>query len=254
MKLTNYLDISRFWLLMKVELFRSRRGILMTFVVTFGALFILGFLLDIAVDQNKLVYEHHENYASSLLIGGFILSSLAFNDLSTTLRRHHYLTLPVSTLERFISMWLLTSVGWIVLFTLAFTAYTWIANSVGQLLFRNVTFQTFEPLGEFSLDTMQYYFVLQGIFLVGAAHFKGYALPKTLFTLVLAALVVGTSVYFILKDVFLAEHVCTDDGECEFVEVLAYHQVWLSAKWAFWWLLAPLCWVTTYIGLKEKEV
>jgi hypothetical protein len=29
---------------------------------------------------------------------------------------------------------------------------------------------------------------------------------------------------------------------------------WQLAVWMFWWILAPLCWVITYFGLKEQEV
>lgn len=253
MNLTNHFDISRFWLLLKMELYRSRKGVLITFVITFGLLFFAGFLLDSMVEDKKVFDSHPVNYAFNLIVGGFILSSLAFNDLGNTLRRYHYLTLPVSTLEKFVCMWLLTSVGWIILFSVAYTIYTWIANAIGPLLFSHMTFPSFDPLGEFATNTMKYYFVLQGIFLVGAAHFKGYVFPKTLFTLVLFAVVCGTITYFIMKDLFLSDHECSG-YECEILNEMKVHQVWQVTQGLFWWALAPLCWVITYLGLKEKEV
>src|SRR3972149_8760573 len=81
MNLSNYIEPSRFWLLLKMELFRSRKGFLLTFVVTFGLLF-TGFVLENIFGTDKVYDSHHANYAFFLLIGGFILSSLAFNDLS----------------------------------------------------------------------------------------------------------------------------------------------------------------------------
>lgn len=252
MKRMNYFELSRFWLLLKVELYKSRKGVLMTFVITFGMLFFAGFLLDIIVGQQEVFFEHQENYTFALMTGGFILSSLAFDDLSNTLRRYHYLTLPASTFEKFVCMWLLTSAGWIILFTIIYSFYTFIANAVGPILFRHISFQPFEPLGEYSLTTMKSYFVLQGIFLVGAAHFRNYVFPKTLFTLILFGTVCGAIAYFIMEDLLLA-HEC-NAGECELVKRMKVHQAWLLVKWLFWWVLAPLCWVITYLGLKEQEV
>ena len=253
MELKNIFVTSRFWLLVKLELVRSRKAIGMMLVITLGMLILFGLLLDIIVSNIRLVYDHHENYAASMMIGGFILSSLAFMDLSSSLKRSNYLTLPASTLEKFLSMWLLTSVGWVVLYTLTFWLYTVLVNPIAGLLFRSITFQQFEPFGEFSIKVIQYYFVLQGIFLVAAAHFKGYVFAKTVFVLVLFALIIGIVSYFIMRDSFLVEHECTA-GHCEILSSIEAHTGWRIVKWLFWWTLAPLCWTITYMGLKEKEV
>lgn len=225
----------------------------MTFVITFGVLFFVDLLLGSFVENTTLLYEHYNSYASTLLIGGFILSSLAFRDLGNPLKRYHYLTLPASTFEKFIGMWLLTSVGWIFLYTLTYTVYTVVVNPIGHLLFSHVTFQAFEPWGEFPRQAMKFYLVLQGIFLVGAVYFRGYVLPKTLFTLILFGVAVGTLTYFIMADVFLADHECTSE-ECSLLVEMEGHQAWKVAQGLFWWGLAPLCWVIAFLGLKEQEV
>lgn len=250
MNLKNYFEISRFWLLLKMELSRSRKGLLMTLAIIFGSLFILGLLLGPIIDPGMVVFEHSPAYAFTLLIGGFILSSLAYRDLGNPLRRYNYLTLPVSTFEKFLSMWLLTSVGWILLYTMIFTIYTLIANAIGPLLYGHLTFESFEPLGPFASRTMRYYFVLQGIFLAGAAHFRGYPFPKTLLTLVLFGAVSGTIMYFIMKGMFDFDMGPDPDPFAG----MPTGQLWMVLQWLFWWLLAPLCWVVAYLGLKEQEV
>lgn len=252
MSLRNHFDTSRFWLLLKMELFRSRKGVVMTFVITYGMLFFLDLLLSTVLEGNKLVHEHTESYAFTLLIGGFTLTSLSFSDLGSTLKRYHYLTLPASALERFVCMWLLSSFGWIMLYTFTYTAYSFIANPLGSMLFNNVTFKPFEPFGEFAIGTMRYYFILQGIFLVGAVHFRGYVLPKTLFVLILFGTVCGTFIYFILIDVFMTEHEC-NGFDCVLVKEVAAHNVWRVVQWLFWWVLAPLSWLIAYLGIREQE-
>jgi len=253
MNLTNYFDISRFWLLLKMELFRSKKAVGMTLVTILGLLFFVGLVLDLIVGGNRMTFDHDGNFAGSLLLGGFILTSLSFNDLSNTLKTSHYLTLPVSTLEKFLCMWLLTSLGWVGLFTVVYTLYTFIANPVGQMLFRTVTFLPFAPLSDFSVNSIRVYLVLQGIFMVGAVHFQGYVLPKTLFTIVVFLLLSGIAAYFIMQDSFLIEHEC-NAGQCEVLTSISRHPVWVFLVSLFWWLFAPLCWVITYLGLKEKEI
>ena len=252
MHLKNYFDLSRFWLLLKMELFRSRKGLLLIFVIIFGLLFFGGLLLDCAIEKRKIFEGHSSNYVFHLMIGGFILSSLAFNDLSDTLKRYRYLMLPASTFEKFLCMWLLTSVGWITVFTITYTIYTVIANAIGALLFSHMTFIPFDPLENSSINTIKSYFVLQGIFLVGAAYFKGYVFPKTVFALILFFTVSSILAYFIMGDEFF-NHDC-GVGECAVLNEMTSHNVSIALQWIFWWLLAPVCWINTYLGLKEQEV
>jgi len=252
MNFKNHFAISRFWLLLKLELYRSQKAVLMTLVIAFGLHFFIDLLLSPVLEPSRVVYEHNGNYAFSLILGGLILSSLAFHDLSNTLRRHRYLTLPASNLEKFGSMWLLTTVGWVIGFTVIYTLYTMVANIIGSLLLGYMDFRSFNPLDDIPFNAMRYYLVVQGIFLVGATHFKGYVFPKTLFALILFAAICGFIAYLIMSDLFQTES--GDDESMEYLEGTLVHQMWLGLQWMFWWILAPLCWVVTYLGLKEKEV
>lgn len=248
-----YFDITRFGFLLKLELYRSVRAALIAYVVIFGLLFFVGFLPKIIFSRNEGTFAHDYNYVIALIIGGFFLSSLAFRDLTSTLRRYHYLTMPASSLEKFVSMWLLTSLGWLLSFTLIYTVYTWAANGIGTVLFSRITFLRFDPLEGIPLRAMKHYFIWQGVFLAGAVHFKGNVFPKTLFTLVIAALVLVGCTFLIMGDLFFSEHVCNDEY-CEIVEKIGFHPLWSAIEIFFWWMLAPLCWGITYLGLKEKEV
>lgn len=251
MNLTNHLNFTRLWLLMKMQLFRSRRGVLMTLVIIFG-ISITGLLLETYLEPRKVFHSHDGGYTFLLLVTGFIFSSMTFPDLGNSLKRYYYLMLPASALEKFLSAWLLTSVGWTVLFTVVFTLYAFIANVVGGLFFSHVDFRNFHPLSEHAFTTIRYYFVLQGIFLVGAVHFRGYVLPKTLFTLILAAAALAAIGYLLMIDIIHSDVECS--GEPDAFLNSASLGVWELVKWLFWWVLAPLCWVVTYLGIKDQEV
>lgn len=252
MQLKHYFDINRFLKLLRLELFRSLRGIFIAFEITFGMLFFVGLLLSIILDDSMVFFEHGTGYAFTLIIGGFVLTSLSFNDLSDSLKSYDYLTLPASFFEKFLSMWLLTSVGWIVLYSFTYYAYTLIANPIGLMLDPNLKFENFDPLSGFAVSVTKYYFVLQGIFLIGASHFKGYVFPKTIFVLILMAIVVGLLIYFSMADLLDDGEECLSDVNP--LEGTATFKIWSMAQWSFWWLLAPLSWIIAYMGLKDREV
>ncbi len=249
---SNHFNFSRFWSYLKMELFRSRKGIWMVFGISFGTLFILGLILTPFIEQDMTIYDHNDGYTFHILIGGFVLSSLTFRDLGNSLKRYRYLTLPVSALEKFLCMWFLTTICWVIVYTIAYYCFTLIATPIGKLLFSPLKFTNFNPFSGIALSAIKYYLVIQGIFMVGATHFKGYILPKTVLTVIAAGLACGIIFVLFLSDLFIAEHDCAG-YECEHLSTIGENKFWSIIKWIFWWALAPVCWIITYQGLKEKE-
>lgn len=223
---------------------------MMALAIIIGILFFLGLLLTPVFEPGLTYFEHSSGYAFTLLTGGFILSSMAYRDLGNPLKRYNYLTLPVSTLERFLSMWLLTSIGWVFLYTFIYALYSLFANAIGQVIFTHITFETFNPLSGYAFKFMKYYVVLHGIFLAGAAEFRGFALPKTLLALVIFGAVCGGITYLIMKGYFDVEYTLEPD----LFAGMPVSQIWKVIQWMFWWLFAPISWIITYLGLKEQEV
>jgi hypothetical protein len=252
MTLTNYFNIARLGHLMRMELRKSIKGIFIALVVIFGVAF-TGFILDNVFNNYKVYDMHQASYVFFLLLGGFILSSLAFNDLSSPLMRYNYLTLPASTFEKFLSLWLLTTIGWIIVFTFFFIMYSFFANSIASLFFRDVTFIGFAPLSNLPLIGIKYYLVIQGIFLVGAVNFRGFAFLKTLFTVMVIGIIGGIIFYIFMIDIANSNMECTME-KCNPMQEQSYRHVWQVIQWMFWWVLAPLCWVLTFFGLKDQEV
>jgi hypothetical protein len=251
MKQYDGFNISRLGLLLKMELFKSRKGLLITVVITFGLLF-TGLILESIFGTGKASESFDSGYMFFLLTGGFVLSSLAFNELAYPLKRPNYLMLPASAFEKFLSMWLLTCLGWIVLFTMTFLIYTWIAGSIEQLFFRSVSITAFNPFGHSPLVAMRIYIVCQAIFLVGAVHFRGYAFPKILFTILLFGMLCGLIFYLVMANLLNSGVECGPG--CNPLKNPVLFQFWQVTKWMMWWVTAPLCWVITFLGLKEQEV
>lgn len=250
MKKSDTFSFWRFRHLLNLELFSSRKAILIALVITFGLLKI-SFMLT-ALFGNSLTFgAHATNFTFFLLAGGFIFSSMAFHELTNPGRKYRYLTLPASNFEKFLSMWTLTCPGWIVAFMLTYLMYSWLAGSVGSIFFHGMTFIPFDIASGYVLTAIGYYVVFQGIFLAGAVHFRNYAFAKTIFTFLILCFICGFIFYLTLSDVIRsdfdwnsANNPFEDQALKRFI-TLAHHLVL--------WVLPPLSWFITFTGLKEQE-
>lgn len=251
MNTNKHFDFQRFWLLLKLEFHKGKKGFWITLGIIYG-LAIIGLLVSVIFGGGNTSEDHANGYEFILLTSGFILTSLSMSDLSHSLRRYSYLTLPVSNLERFLSIWVLTSFGWIVAFTLTYVVFLTSSHALIHLLFQKTVFQPFYLFSGEVWNTLKTYMVFQGVFLVGAAHFKGYVIPKTLLALLGFAFVCGIVGYFILADLFPFDMEFQTEP-FDYAQLTAY-KAWMYFLQVLSIVLAPLCWVITYFSIKEQEV
>lgn len=250
MRKTNTFSFGRFGHLLKLELFCSRKAILIALVITFGLLKV-SFMLTGLFGNSLTFGAHATNFTFFLLAGGFIFSSMAFHELGNPGRKYRYLTLPASNFEKFLSMWTLTCPGWITAFTLTYLLYSWLAGSVGSIFFRGMTFIPFDVFSGYVLMAIGYYVAFQGIFLAGAVHFRNYAFAKTIFTLLILCFVCGFIFYLILSDVIRSDFDWSP--ACNLLENQALKRFITVVHHLVLYVLPPLSWFITYIGLKEQE-
>lgn len=175
-------------------------------------------------------------YYLILFIGGFIVTGSSFNQMHSPLRAYQFLMLPCSNIERFLSKWLLTSIG----YALGVLVVYYIISTLG-VVFDTVVFEQ-----QFSLlDITQFqlwhqiilYIVLQSFILLGAVYFKKYSLIKTAF--VIGCLLLVFFVYTTLVTKIIA---------------LNYMQAWLMAHSIYSTLLYFLSLTSLYVAyLKVTE-
>ena len=155
-----------------------------------------------------------------------------------------YLTLPCSNLERFISKWLLTSVGFAVSLLVAY----YILGLVGAV-FNMLVFHTdFHSLNLWQLDLwtgISKYIILQSVILLGAIYFNRYTLIKT--ALVASCFLLLVSMFTVITGWFIyPDYILTG-----FNSVIAHTLE--GSYFIFWIILAPFCWYLTYLKLTESE-
>src|SRR5579872_6599748 len=188
MKAHDRFNINRLFILILNDL-RSHSKTILIFAV---ALLVFFLITPFEVTNSPDVY------LAILYIGGFIISSFAFKDCHHPQKAYLYLMLPCSNFERFLSKWLLTSIGYAIIL-LAVYYLCLLLHFV--MLLSWVNFGVFHyhiylmDIFQISLwISIAKYIILQSVILLGAMTFKKYALIKT-------ALVLGC--YFLLLNIFL---------------------------------------------------
>lgn len=249
MNIKDHFNPNRLCSYIKLEILRNKKGLLLALILPFAISFFMGLLLVNIIEQT-VVYDHYENYTFVLLIGGFILGSMAFTDLGKPFAKAQYLTLPASTFEKFFGMWFLTTICWTIAFTFLYVFYTYIANVIGAYLFSTVQFESFNPFHSKVLTSIQFYIVLQGIFLVGATHFEKYVFAKLVVVFILIFLVLVFIMYIFLGDLL---DTTLENMNGPMNEEMYSYKLFGIGKWLFWWIMAPLSFIIAYYGLKDKE-
>ncbi|MBR9921081.1 MAG: hypothetical protein GYB31_09595 [Bacteroidetes bacterium] len=221
--------------------------------------FALGFNLLIAwatsLDNDPDPEYHMIWFGLNLLIGGFLFSSYAFNNMSTDAGKQFYLSLPASNLEKFLSKYLITAI----LFPLVLWLSYWLFSRVADTLFferKGLEMLSFELFGYTTWLVIKIYFVLQGIFLLGSIVFIKLAIVKiSLATSLYLGSIAGIACLFALM--LFGQNVFTEGPPFEpgegFKTFLETDFVTI-VKVLFWGILPALTVVLAFLKLKEKEV
>ena len=262
MTLDYYFDVKRFGYLLKREGFSNLKLFIIALGAVSGILLIIFLMTIIQWDNTgKLVdttWDAHQYFfIPPYVIIGVLFTSLAYKDMLHVNKAYAYLTLPVSNLERTLSMLLLTTVVYTVLFIVYYLVFSALLNVLGMIISPS-EFVFFDFTAEPVVKAIKLYLVIQAVFLLGAAAFKKFPFLFTLLTIFLAAVAL-IIITLISGRLIFAEYF----GNNMHIEIEDYVSSDLEnflikvkdiLEAAFWYVLAPLCWVITYLKLKEREV
>lgn len=227
------LNFNRLLHLFKLDLVLHRKIILIS-TLTF---IILCSLLPFHVTATTSMYFF------ILYVGGFLITGAAFNDLHDKTKAPQYLTLPCSSLERFLSKWLLTSVLYAVTALIIYFLFAWLSVLANLLAFNQQVYP-FDILQINLWLGIGKYVLLQAIILLGAMTFKKHALIKT-------ALSLGCFLLVILAiSGMLTWMTCPHCANGWF----GLHMLFDSRYFNLWIILAPICWCLTYLKLTKYEL
>ncbi|MEY4641310.1 MAG: hypothetical protein RLZZ227_1304 [Pseudomonadota bacterium] len=194
-----------------------------------------------------------------LIGGGSIFTSMIFNDMHHPLERFHYLTLPCSNLERFLSRYLITAPLFVAYTVVLYRIFEMFANFLCALFWDGETVPLLEPGSDMVSNGIQEYFLLHVFVFAGAIWFRSYALIKTWFAAFVFFAALGIVCFVAMRivywDSFVSLFTPNPAGPYINFEALAFGEDGLA-----WYQkllgLGFLLWVLflAYLGLREHEV
>jgi hypothetical protein len=231
-------------------------------VILVSALTVLG--MQLSGRHAGTVNFHPNMFTNLLFLGGFIVSSLAFREIRQNGGGIFYLILPASSLEKFASKLLATSVGYALGSVVFYTAAAAASEGINRLIF-GFGNAFFNPFDTGVLEALGYYCVAQSVFLLGSIWWRKLAFLKTVMTIqavaVGVALVAGIAARIVFHQYFRGWSLDLGDvpgwnelsrqtalGIGPLVEIGRVLQIVFLAG------TAPVCWLIGWLRLRDIEV
>lgn len=247
-------NINRFLHQLKWDWSQNNRFLYVGYLVVFGLM-----LFMTSVDHNG---GHHSGFFwFTLFLGGLIYTATIFDELNTPQSKQFYLTTPSSHLEKFLSKLALSTVVFVVITTIVFTAMSFLATLVVEMRM-GYDLPSFSPFNGENLGVIKTYLVIQSIFLLGSVAFRRNSFLKTI------AVVIGIG--FVLSTFWAVFGVGTFSEYINIGKSMSFNFSGVKQlpgnigdsmemygnvlSWLFWLVLAPVMWLITYFKLTEKEV
>jgi hypothetical protein len=264
-KTNQYFSLKRLLLIMKRDVLTHYRTVLI------ASLAVAGFAIfaSTASMLNRSQGEFHLIYYFLLLyIGGFIFTSRAFREMYNGQKSYTYVTLPGSPPEKFVERWFLTSVGYVIGAFAAYFVIALISEGINRALF-GYSHALLNPAGRTFLLGVAVFLVLQGMFFAGAVYFRKHPLVKTILMITLAAIALLVISIITIRVISPGYFEFTHRAGREFNSLrelaawlglteeglqLLGRTIWIVIRVLFWAVLAPCCWVLSYLKFRKIEV
>jgi hypothetical protein len=266
----------RFGHLLLREMATGYRSLLIAMAAIGAAILVISLLFGLGATMSGRTgsgYSLLGFYQNLLLVGGLVVTSLAFREIRQNGGGIFYLTIPGSIFEKFTTKLLMTSVGYALGSAIFFTAATAISQGITLLIFGTGP-GVFNPLSVGVLRMMLIYIAVQSVVLLGSVWFRRIALVKT--ALAATIFVLGAAVLVaVVARIVLAGHFAwhgaanasfrggwnldLNNGQLQTIfapgtTAYAGLMVFRTLGKVLLWLAAPVAWLAGYFRLREVEV
>ncbi len=239
-------SMARAWHALRADLHQQSRAVL----VGTGAAAAVILIANVFSPEPTGSDFHAAFFPLALVAGGFLFTSTLFSELPDKPRAHAYLTLPISTVERWAVRVLLSTVGYVAVALAGYFLVTLLGAGLSQLI-RGWSHPVFAP----SMDDWRIvlgYLVTSSLFLFGAVYFRRWNALKVVLSLA------GLALGLVLIAVGLAHLLFSEfRGDVDLIVETAPRigeAIEAGAKVFFWGIMGPLFWFLTWLRLSETEV
>jgi hypothetical protein len=241
---------------MQKTVYENVKYILTGLTTVFGIFTIILFFS--AIDDGE-AWKYMQNfYIVGFIISGLVVSGMAFTNLRSKEKAMAYLSLPASLLEKLIAEIILTTIGFIIIYSIIFYVYNFFIYLIGTPF--NLHANILDIFNKEVFEGWLLYIILQSLLLAGAATFRKAPLFFTLFSIFAAGLAILIIVVLMalsfkgyIENAGL-EHMNIKNDDIILGKRFENHFLIQFPKFMFYYVTAPLFWIVAYFKLKEKEV
>jgi hypothetical protein len=255
----NRFSLRRLALLMRNDLFIHRRAIIISAIV----------IICVQLFHGFTGYYYIKKYGFDplnifLFLGGYLLTAYAFKPLQSKYSATAYLMLPASILEKYLSRYLLTSLGFMVSVTLLFTTSDLMGREITRLLYGE-SFTKFYPFHSEYGNYFLLYLISQSVVFWLAVTFRKYPLVKIILIFFVFFLVIEfyMSIWLDHMTSTMAVIFWNFGGIVGSPEVQNKHLILSAADIIMWKLpfiempliifVMPISWIFGYLRLRRSE-
>ncbi len=185
MQTSNVFHAPRFGAYFKKHIVDNLRLYLMSLVVLVGLLIAIGLMSVFTTGRTEIIDANFvfPFYAILLFGAGLIFTGFSFIQLGDKPKGIDYLLLPASHLEKFLTTLLITTVGFLLVYHIAFSVAIFIGAGIASITRGKYTMNGYFPddLKNYMTLLYHWWFMAQAIILLGSAYFPRYSIIKTLF-------------------------------------------------------------------------
>ncbi len=194
-------NLTRLSLLLKRQFLGSGKKYITGIAIGAGVVLMIS-LASVFLGGATHISQFYQSGLITYVVGGIIMTSMAFTEINKPETGYQLMTLPASSLEKFASTWLFTSAIYSLMAFLVLTLGACLLYVLGlfnlpvegEILNTNEMWMAFKQ-----------YFIANTIFLAGAAAFKRNAFFKTLLSLMVVFLFFGIYAVSVAKILGLTE-------------------------------------------------
>jgi hypothetical protein len=249
----------RFFLLIRNTLFLNRSSLLIASAVVLAIIILQSIFDSIATCSEDFYFNY---YFLILLISGLVVTSKISKGLHHEAKGPAWILLPASTLEKLISLIVLSTVV-PAIGTLLFLSLASVVSEAINRIFIGSCHTLFNAVDTSHIHSTMTYLTIQTPFLLGAIYFKKHAFGKTFLSLFVYSIFLVSITLLTGRIVFghfpwdasymqsVLEEITTIDPVVKVMRIGKMSQFY--AKIFFGYIMVPLCWVIAYLRLKETE-
>ena len=239
------ISLNRISLLIKRYVFMNLKTHLIYLAGAAAILLMLSLLTTWWLRENMIFINQNQMKAVAIF-GGFIITSKVFKEISSKHRGWFYMMLPANPIEKVLAYWLTTSIGYIVIASIAMVVLSIITSLITSIFFKTALY-VYNPVDKTGLMFMVHYCIFQSVFFLGAISFRKNNFLKTILAMfvviVVVAIILGIISYLLYNDANI------DSTGMNIINPKIYY----SLNIVYYALVIPFFLSVSYFKFKERR-